>query len=242
MAPSKNTAVQEQGGAVGLALLAGLGLVFLLGRSKEKPPLPPDDAPIFPPEGPRPGGVIISGAISEVTVAGAPMGRHLVTKSPGDLITVNFSWDALTVDSNGNPIDWTYRIRTLIGHDTLGFISAWKEGDTLGFPEFATREVVFQGADGWPGRHSNTSVAFIAPDDPGVEWDVKVRLQAAKSDDSGRPIAGSFEEIAKADHLGALKTTSGSARISGSLGVITVSQAGLAVPHAHRLLGRSRRR
>ena len=217
------TAPQRQDNALLMLLAGGVALFLILKRSQE--------AGATPPSGETPGvPVVPSGGIAEVAVSGtkgAIMGSHAVEKIPGTMIAWNVAWNAGSTTATGLPVSWLYRLRVELGHNTF---AGWKTAAELGFPGVSVADLAFSGSLA-PGSY-NTQDLFDTPDDPNTNWDVQAKLFGRPSDDNGAPQSNGWLELAFGEHVGAVRTISGSALPGGTISGITVSQ---------RRLGRSRR-
>jgi hypothetical protein len=137
------------------------------------------------------------GAIGSITLSQArraPMGQGLV-KGVGDNLKVAFSLSFSTRDSQGNPIAWPYRWTTQVF-------------------QLGANTPLLQ--DSGQGSHSNRTInvshtftlsnQFVSAGDQLV---VVVRLEAAQSDDQGRPVNTEQSvvlDIAQGDRLVAVQS------------------------------------
>ena len=190
-----------------LLVVGGVAL-WLLSQRKAPPP---------PGEG---GKVLVKGSLGVASVAqAAAMGTHLAPKTPGEVAMVSVPWLGQSTNASGAAITWPYRVLIRIGHNTtLG----WKRIDEL-FPGL-TGQWYSPSVDGVSLIGPRTdSKAFIMPDDPNQQWDVRVNLEGKVSDAAGNPTA-LWQTLSTGEHVQALVTKAAAALVKGALGTISVSQ------------------
>lgn len=149
------------------------------------------------------------------------VGMAQLPKTPGENITVRVDWTPNTVNANGLAIPWNYDLECRFGHNTQ---FGWRTSGDLGFLEsgFRTNQSIQIAS----GVARFTLFSFNAPDDPGVTWDIRVRLLAQQSDSNQLPVPGTQIEVATSEAVGAVQTVAPSqfASPGGSVGGIAVSQ------------------
>lgn len=185
---------KDSGEDIGLLVLGGLALLSLGGQDKGQNGGGGD--------GKR--GVFPSGQINTVSVSRqATMGSHKLKKEYGSDIFVQVKWTAGTKDKAGNPIEWPYRLRAKLGHNTLG---GWKLAEELGKAGVGTSELVLSFTLTWLKGPQDSWFQFGAPSqDENQEWDIRVSLEAKTSDAQGKP-TDTWTAVAKGEHVGAIVT------------------------------------
>ncbi len=178
-----------------------------------------------------------NGAVGQVTPSGqigvitTTMGSHHVQKTAGQTIQTRVAYAVTALDSTGNAVLWTFRIITRVGHNT---VFGWREiGRLFSGTESGIRTLNRINVS-TPTGTVLTRDFFTAPHDPDQEWDVRVTLEAQRSDANGNPIPDDWIELATGEHVGAVRTIGGQAAVTGSVGSITVTQRRNAVSISRR--------
>lgn len=226
---------QRQNGRGGLYLvvIAGVALWFISRGEKGKEP------------GTVVGEAQVSASLGSVSVR-AMMGSHLLTKVAGDKATVAVAVNGQTRDADGALVNWPMELILRLGHSTLfgwkmpqELNSSWPFGHAVNpLSHIGDRTI---------------SRTFTVPPDNDQAWDIKAWLYALPSDAQGLPVgnpsdfilaSNGLEEgldpgsipsdetvgstrwkgLAYAEHKGAIRSVDGSALVSASLGIVTVSQ------------------
>ena len=182
----------------GLLLVAGLALLWLLGR---KPATPP-------------GGVTVTGNLSGVTVSGgsrmgqASMSSHQVPKHQGENVVVVATFSVQANKGDGTPISWPYRL-----------VLSVSNGPTILY------QVITDPFSTTPVTNQKWSWAFPAPGAVNDLLNVIVHLHGAAQDLNGVPIAGSWTVLSTKVHPDAIKVLSNQVGVLGNISDVSVSQA-----------------
>ena len=171
-----------------LALLGGI-LAWVLSRERDSGPSPKAAAiagsvgTVQVSQESRPASVKAfsqhSLAQGNVPEGGITMGTHGLRKTGGDQIMVTTTWRALTVDADGNPLRWPYRLDFLALRSDTGqvFDSVSK-----------TASPTMNGFSSTAGVFPSGTPAFQWRQLPsGLPMDFEVQLFGAESDDAGNP-------------------------------------------------------
>jgi hypothetical protein len=212
---------QPQTAAIGALVLIGAVILVLRARGGAGNGEPP----------PGNGGTVegetrLAGQVGSVMVnqrRKAAMGRHLLTKAFGSPVNLSVTITTSARTPSGGSLGWPWRIRARLGHNIIFPIPGWRTSGQLGFSEDGERlQSVFQGS-----RTTTVPItqAFLAPDDPDQEWDVRIELQAQRSNSNGQPIANDWIVVATGEHPGAILTVAGTTQLTGAVGAVDVSQA-----------------
>jgi len=156
------------------------------------------------------------GRISSLSIDGAPMGAHRVSKNPGQSAVVTVQWTGATKDFQGNGITWPYVV----------VVSLQPSGGAVGISHAFSIPV---NAPFLVAQTSQLSVLIPASAVSGQVYDVTAVLQAAQSDASGSPSSTIFVNIRGVDltHASAIVIApqEGPALPQGAIGTVDVAQA-----------------
>jgi len=144
-----------------------------------------------------------------------------VNKVPGQLIIVKVGWTPTTKSAKGDALNWTYKVRCRLGHNTIG---GWKTPGELGLQPAGSGDTTLQ-ISNVPNGAKETMFTFNAPDDPGQVWDIRAEILGAQSDASGAPSA-TFQELASGESVGAITTIPGAAVVGASVQYVNASAGG----------------
>jgi hypothetical protein len=163
----------------------------------------------------------VGGSLGSVQLA-----SHLVSKDRGEPISVLVAWNNNTTDFAGDGIPWNFRFRVELGHSTgWGGVGGWDNmnsllGSTKGQQWKTLESQTF-------GAHEAAFLALEMGNEytEGQNWDIRVTMEAATSDDQGNP-TDTWVEIARETHDSAVEynRTWGASTYGGSLGNISVLQ------------------
>ena len=167
-----------------IAVVAGIGLLFLLFLQGKKPPSPPP---------PGTGPVTPAGGIANVDVAQQrgqrarvglsrrrgliSMGSHLVSKTAGDTIFITAVWSAATKSSTGVSINWNY-----------GISWRWKRPGEFLFGGWANIGSRGNGTYTFTFSDTYSLTPLNYPLFKGKNWDIEVTLHADRSSPDGQPL------------------------------------------------------
>lgn len=119
---------------------------------------------------------------NNIATLGAP-----IIKTPGENMTVTAKYTYSAIDTQGTRINWPFRVRLLVGHNTT---FGWRTiGDS--FPGGGESGVYDQaslysaGSQGVVRTHIRS---FVTPPDSGVTYDLRLEIFGAKSDEFGNPV------------------------------------------------------
>jgi len=163
------------------------------------------------------------------SLGGVQLASHRVAKDRGEPISVLVNWSADTTDFQGNPINWNYRFRVELGHTTgWAGVGGWDNMDDL--LTGSTKGEQWKTLDSISaGSHETAFLALEMGNEysEGQEWDIRVTMEAAVSDEQGNP-TNQWQQVAVASHDAGVvyERGYGSATWGGSIGNIEVMQSG----------------
>jgi len=207
-----------------LLVVGGLGILWLVSRRKTATAI---GVPVYPP-GSETGYAQVAGSLGSVSTAQegsqgegggfSPLPIPAVLKYPGDSVAVTVSYNALTRDSNGQTINWPYRISIQMYRQ-----KTWQDDDNWD-------EKTIETSSDW-GYGKTASFSLTIPDDVngGQFGTFRAKLWAATSDEYGNPVSGQWHQLGNdlvKDDLIEIDERFAYSTIGGSLGSIRVSNKG----------------
>ena len=183
-------------------------------------------------------GVVATGAtIANIAVnQDATMGRHRVPKVSGGNVQVFVDIQIDARNASGAPVAWLWRIETRIGHNTL---FGWKRPDELPIENFGETGIRNPEFTFSPGLRRIGSV-FKVPIDSDQTWDVRVKVEAAKSTGSGAVLRDSsgnvqWSKMTEGEHPGAFASVDDLITTTATITTIDARQDAASAPRRARL-------